>query len=594
MKKILKWAIVCLLYGVCTVLDAQTQPVFDTEKYISLDEIKPGMPAYCLTILQGSKVERFEMKVLSIVPNAMPKRSRILVEGLDERFKKIGAVHGCSGSPLFVDNRLAGALSGGWDGSLESLYLVTPIEDMLEIGTGKPASQPQSSGATKLTQADFAGLSDIQQLGEKMDRLYAQQPHPAIPIMASLCPQTCQLLGEAFEKTGFALLAAPAGGTSSESTTFERGGVLSVPICSGDINMVVTGTVTEVVGDKVYGFGHAFTGTGQLELPMAAGMVHTVVATHATSFKLSSPGPIRGTLRYDQEDGVVGITGVMPKLIDLTVHVKRFDAVQDKTFHCKAAMDRKFTPLVIRTVASEAALNQGALPTEHTLRYRCKMKMENGKMMDFDGLTSGQSIMPMSMELFALSGAMLNNPFEQFSPTAVQIDIEIEPRNILAEIWSIHLASRTVMPGQTLQARVTLKTFRSELTTYPIDITVPQDCPAGKYTLTISGADGYRTFLAKAAPYQFTAVDGPTLMEALKRILTIPSDRLYACLSLTPQGFSLRNTELGDLPASKTGLLASDSRIEPFVPYTRYTQTSIPTDRMVVSTGTVEIVVENP
>ncbi len=590
----LNWVIVYLLYGICAVLQAQTQPALDTEKYISVAEIKPGMPAYCLTVLQGSKVERFEMKVLSVVPNAVPKKSRILVEGLDERFKKIGAVHGCSGSPLFIDNRLAGALSGGWDGSIESLYLVTPIEDMLEIGNGNIAGQPQSSGAMKLTAADFAGLCDIKRLCEKMERLNAHQIHPAIPVAASLSTQTSQLLEDSFEKSGLMLLQTPAGGASSESTTFERGSVLSVPICSGDISMSVTGTVTEVLGDKVYGFGHAFTGIGQLELPMAAGMVHTVVATRATSFKLSSPGPICGVLGFDQEDGVVGIVGAKPKLIDMTVNVKRFDAVQDKTFHCKAALDRKFTPLVIRTVASEAALNQGALPTEHTLRYRCTMKMENGKTMDFDGLSSGQSIVPMSMELFALSGAMLNNPFEQFSPTAVQIDIEIEPRNILADIWSIHLSSRTVQPGQTLQARVTLKTFRSELTTYPMDITIPQDCPAGKYTLTISGADGYRTFLSKAAPYQFTAVDGATLIEALKRILTIPSDRLYACLSLTPQGFSLRNTELGDLPASKTGLLAADSRIEPFVPYTRYTQTSIPTDRMVVSTGTVEIVVEHP
>ena len=107
----------------------------DTSRYIGLDEVRTDMEAYCLTVFKGNDIEKFPLKILSIVRNFQPGRDAILVVGTDERFIHAGTVHGCSGSPVYIDGRMAGALAAGWDGSKDPLYLVTPIEDMLRIGT---------------------------------------------------------------------------------------------------------------------------------------------------------------------------------------------------------------------------------------------------------------------------------------------------------------------------------------------------------------------------------------------------------------------------------------------------------------------------
>ena len=108
--------------------------IWDPARYISVDEIKPGMEAYCLTVYKGTEVEKFGLEVLSVVHDFMPGRDAILVRGTDERFIHTGPVAGCSGSPVYINGRLAGAMAMGWQFSKDPLYGVTPIADMLRVG----------------------------------------------------------------------------------------------------------------------------------------------------------------------------------------------------------------------------------------------------------------------------------------------------------------------------------------------------------------------------------------------------------------------------------------------------------------------------
>ena len=120
---------------------AETEPVAT----ISPDEVQAGMEAYCLTVFSGMQVEKFPLKVLSVVQGYRPGQNMILVLGTDERFKHAGAIHGCSGSPVFIDGRLAGALAAGWDGSLDALYMVRPIDDMRQVGSVEAPMQSSSA-----------------------------------------------------------------------------------------------------------------------------------------------------------------------------------------------------------------------------------------------------------------------------------------------------------------------------------------------------------------------------------------------------------------------------------------------------------------
>ena len=118
------------LCGTCIASDG-----LDKTKYITVDEISPGMKAYCKTVYKGVEIEEFALEVVDVIRDMQPGKDAILVIGTDERFIHTGPVSGCSGSPVYIDDRLAGALAFGWSFSKDALYGVTPIEEMLRVGT---------------------------------------------------------------------------------------------------------------------------------------------------------------------------------------------------------------------------------------------------------------------------------------------------------------------------------------------------------------------------------------------------------------------------------------------------------------------------
>ncbi len=156
-KRIKLFFLLCLLFSVSSrgVFAAGS---IDLKRYITVDEVRRGQEAYCLTVFEGTKVEKFALEVLSVVPNYRPGLDGILVVGTDERFKKTGAVRGCSGSPVYIEGRLAGALSQGWSYAEDPLYFVTPIEYMLQIGSSSETQTADSKSQTPVSLA-FAAAS---------------------------------------------------------------------------------------------------------------------------------------------------------------------------------------------------------------------------------------------------------------------------------------------------------------------------------------------------------------------------------------------------------------------------------------------------
>jgi hypothetical protein len=576
---------------------AETAVTWDSGRYIRVNEIKMDMPAYCLSVIKGDKVEKFDLKVLSVIRNIRPGKDMILVVSTDERLKDSGAIHGCSGSPVYIDGRMAGALAAGWEGALEPMYLVTPIEMMLPIGqdvtniTNHNAGVPSNSYVEAYSSLN---LDSVARLAQE-DIQNSRKSLEILPLATNLSSQACKALEPILETTGFAAVQAGASAGVSSNVTLEPGGVLALPLCSGDIQMAVSGTVTEVVGRKVYGFGHAFTSIGAIELPMSSGTVHSVIATRSTSFKLASAGPILGTLYFDHNDGVAGMLGRQPDLIDLDINVHRFDDSQPRVFQCKIANDRQLTPLILRSAIIGAALNQGDLPAEHHIRSRCEIQLANGHEIRFENFSSGQSVQAPTMNLFALAAALMNNPFQAMPPKTISLDIDILAGNRTASLLDVRLSNTTVRPGQTVTVTARIKEFRSDAREVTVDFHIPADCPQGRYSLQVCGVEGYQSFLMKNAPQRFVVTDAKSLLEGLDRVLNIPDDRLYVCMSTATSGISIRNAELADLPQTKTALLADSKRIQPVAPYQNFIETSVRTDFVLNGMAAADVIIEkNP
>ena len=565
----------------------------DAPATISLDEIQADMEAYCLTVFSGMEVERFPLKVLSVVRGYRPGQNMILVIGTDERFQHAGVIHGCSGSPVFIDGRLAGALAAGWDGSLDALYMVRPIDDMLQVGC---VESGQNAASDTVFHFDFSGplnLADIYQ--QAMDQLDRRRPEPGmlIPLSSSLPSQVCDSFGGRLRQMGFVPVNAPVSlPTVSEATHLEPGGVLAAVLCGGDISLSATGTVTEIRDNQVYGFGHNFKGQGPTNLPMTAGIVHAVVANRSSSFKLSSPGPILGAFEFDQSFGVRGTIGATPKTIPLTIRVHRDNAPEPRTYNCYLATDRMYTPLILQFALNGAALLQGALPPEHTVRYEAGVHIKGQGSLVFKNVSSGQNTLDIEQNLYSVAALALNNPFEELELESIDATINITSEDRSAGIRAVDISRTHARAGETISISVRLMPFRSEEFTAEIEFKIPETLLPGKYILQVMGGSRYQRFVSNLAPQRFRAVDTPTLMGALQCVTGFRSDGLYAVMPIPASGIVLQQHELPQLPQTKMLLMQDAKRLRPITAYQDWAESRIDLDQIVQGGAEIEITVE--
>jgi len=582
--------------GLCS---AEQSP--EPARYISVDEVRPGMEAYCLTVFKGTEVEKFSLEVVSVIHNFRPGLDAILVRGTDERFIQAGAVAGCSGSPVYIDGRLAGALAFAWTYSKEPIYGVTPIADMLRVGTGKPYQTAWADQADIGVAIDLSTPVDLDRAAEQFNAALTERADygaltaiPAPLIVSGLPAPAFEQLRAIAEPLG--LMPVAGGGTSTEQsaedTELSAGSTLVLPLVSGDIQMSVLGTVTEVVGDRVYGFGHYFLGYGPVDIPMATGRIHTVVSSMVRSFKLGSPGKIVGAVRADEATAIQGRLGAEAKTIPLTVRVDRYNDVRSRQYNCRVVDNRLLTPTLVPSVVSGAALMLGSLPPDHTIRYDVTIGIADDKPVSYSNISTGIGLAELTREVNGTLALLMNNPYRKVAVTSLDCYVRLIPKSVIAHIWSAELSDSTVKPGDQVDIDVVLESVLAEKKRYHYSLKVPEDLRLGKYDLTIVGWRGYYDFLRKNAPYRFTAQNLDSLIESIRNILGVRRDRLYCILSLPAGGIAVERAELPDLPATRALVLQDAKRTISAQPYRHWFEKSIRTGMVVADRKVMKITVE--
>ena len=578
----------------------------DSSRYISVDEIRTDMDAYCLTVFEGTEIEKFGLKVLSVIRNQRPGRDAILVMGTDDRFKHVGPVRGCSGSPVYIDGRLAGALAASWTFAQDPLYIATPIESMLTIATGGASL----SSGQKVAAASRGPLSSSIDFSKPIKLVLPSRTKPAslgngggfgatgpVVLATSLPREVCSELGGLFEPLGLVPVAAgqpsaETAGSQGKAGEFAPGSVLTIPLVSGDISMAVTGTVTEVSDGKVYGFGHSFLGFGAVDLPMATGKIHTVVANMSSSMKLGTPGPIGGAIRADEATGVMGEIGAKAKMIPLRISISHFNDTKKRTYNCFIASDRFYTPMLLMAAVSGASGMKGVLPPEHTVRYKTVIKPDGFEPIVFENVSSGSGLMELLTEASGAVDLLMNNPFGRVDISGLDFDVEILPDNTRGGIYSVELSDSSIRVGQTVTVDVVVQSYMSQRTGYQLKLKIPEDLKPGQYELTVGGGSAYEKFRRKLQPYKFTARSFGELMETIQTITTFPRDRLYVLMSLPASGVTIQRVELPDLPQTKTLLMRDAKRTITTMPYQRWIEKDVHTGQVISGVKTVKITVE--
>jgi hypothetical protein len=546
------------------------------------------MTGYGLTVFSGTKPQRFNVRVVGVLRHFLPKQDIILIRAEDERLTHTGIAAGMSGSPIFLEGKLAGALAYGWSFAKDPLAGVTPIESMLaemrRPRRGREHVAMAALGRSRGTLDDALEEHDQGRAARGLARLLALPPLPetrdarmvraAVPLsVAGLSPDAVTALTEALAP--FHITPVQAGGTarpgaaaSQGSERFEPGGAIAVELIRGDISAAGTGTVTYTEGSKVVGFGHPMFNIGEAYFPVATAEILTFMPSLSQSFKLSAPLQTIGTLVQDRQACIVAETAERAEMVPVRISVSG-PGRSDQVFSTEVARHRFLTPLLASSVATSAAQSAAQDVADAVIQVRSRVGLRGFAPLErTDFLFSPEGLSPRSLMLS--SGLkqvqeLLFNPFAPARIDGIDLSIHVDYRADVAQITGVSLASHELDPGTRPSLYVTLRPYNGQAYVRAVPFDVPETM-AGQ-TLKIEASAGNLARPDLAPPESLG-----DLVANLRK--GYPARALVVTLTTPDEGVILRGQLVPSLPASIIATLrpgASTLRADPYKRVTRFT-----------------------
>ncbi|MGL5095848.1 MAG: SpoIVB peptidase S55 domain-containing protein, partial [Planctomycetia bacterium] len=448
--------------------------------YWNVDDLRPGMKGYGLTVLRGCKRERFDVELISVMKNASPGQDMILARfaGLD--LEKTGVIAGMSGSPVFIDDKLVGAVAFTWSFNTEPIGGITPFTQMVAYANPpsrrldwvtKNADRPAPDAYLVDRPLPAAGGSfrgDRTPVGAGAGGLVPI----ATPVAVSgLTPDALAVLEPYLTACGMVPVvggeAGPALLEGKDRPKIEPGGAMAVGLVLGDVSVTAVGTVTHVVGDRVFGFGHPFSSMGKCRLPLLTAYIHAVIPRQTVSSKMGSAVDVVGCIDSDVSTCVAGWLGDTVEMIPVVNHVSAPGIGFNKTVRCSIVPDRNLVgPLAMTALGSCVGLD-GQAPAELTTRVQVTVDVEGRKPLSYEDVLSGpeyggnRGVMRVYAPVANLLSLLGNNEFHRPKIKGVECKTEIIEERRSARVLSAKVVQPLLTPGGILRVRATLEPFRA-------------------------------------------------------------------------------------------------------------------------------------
>ena len=585
-----------------------------------VDELRPGMVAIGKTVFEGDRLDEFKAHIIGVLRNVIgPRRNLILARLEGGPLAHTGVIAGMSGSPVYIDGRLVGAVSYSLGQfSKEPIAGITPIDEMTEAAT---FAGPRRAVArvdlqtpvtpegvrTYLRQA-FSWARPFADNGADVQVLGPPTLNPGIgtllrPIATPMSfggfdPGVIDPLASAFGDQGFVPImaggaaAAQAQSNGASARPLRPGDPVGVGLMSGDLEIGATGTVTDVDGNRVFAFGHPFYGLGPTQFPMTRAYVHTLLPSLANSMKIASTGEVIGTVQQDRATTIAGTLGPGPALIPVRISLTS-DRGTKKTFTMAMVNDQLFTPLlaylsIVNTLTSYERQNGAA---SYIVRGSASVKKYGN--VAFEDLFSGdQPSIGAAAYVVTPINVLLRNAFEDVELERLDLEIDASEQPRSATLERVWIDGTRVRPGSRVDLKVLLRTYRGE----EITRTVPVDIPASAGgSVSIMVTDGTRLSQWEAREMQVQPLQTRDLHQML-RVLnnTRKNNRLYIRLLGRDQGAVVKGESLSALPPSVMAVLESDRNGGSFRPLQNAVlgEWDIPTEHAVTGSRTLSLPIE--
>jgi hypothetical protein len=547
-------------------------------RFFPLEDLKPGMKGVARTVFSGTEPEEFGVEILGVLPGfPAPRQNAIIARLTGANAERTGVFGGMSGSPVYIDGRLVGAIAFSFPFSKEPIAGITPIKQMIDLfeqGTERNtgSGEPRTFSFTELASVDWkprlpkpavtgapfvapvaANSPLIAMLGQQL------QPIATPVVFGGVSQEALALYAPQLQANGI-LPVSGVGGAASitalapvTAKTLAPGTSVSVQLVRGDYSIAASGTVTLRDGNRIYAFGHPFLSLGASDMPMTESSVVTVIPNANNSFKLSVPGQMVGNMSQDRASGIYGELGRAPKMIPVKINL-RTSRDRTETFSYEVANDSFLTPLLLNLTvfstitSSERSLGEATISVngkidvvgQEAIQVERRFSAANAPMM-----AAGSVAMPVSV--------LLSSGFENVQIGGITLNITSSETKYTASLERIALDRTEAGRGETVEVQAYVRTESGKQFVQRIPVQIPRDVPLGQLLVFVGDGSALQQGSAAQA---FVPQDLGQLVSAINKVKK--SDRLYVKLFRITPGAVIGTSELPNLPPSVLATLNSD------------------------------------
>lgn len=576
-----------------------------------LNQIKPGMKGVAYTIFSGDQIEKFDLVVLGILPDLIgPHESIILVQLVGPKVEHTGVVAGMSGSPVYIDGKLVGALALKFGSfTKEALGGVTPIENMMEV-------TPPAAHALVASASNDSNASDSETIAGNQPRYEINSgvmnhtslleegaaahlggayltPIETPLVFSGIYPSVLAHFAPQLSQYGLVAVSGGAGAVQPDDANIVPGDMVSVMLVSGDMTAAASCTVTAIIKDRIYACGHPIFGLGDVSLPLARGRVVTTMSSQDSSQKIVTTGGIIGTLTADRLSAIMGTSGTVPKVISMDMSL--LTPAGEHKSHYELADNKDLTPLLVGLVAQNGLTSNNFYSEGNTLKLSGEIQIAGHSSVQLENMFApGGALLQDSAiavgTVQALFSRIFTNPYEQPKIDHISLKLESIPERRFTAIEGAWTDATEVVPGQTVQVKVLLRAYRGSAELRTIPITIPTQVDRGvNLRILVSDSLGADRTLRPISPQASAGQAGG--LEQYIRILNRErrNNRLYVTILQPTTTLLLEDKELPNAPLSAVNVL-NQRRGEPNATMLRESlagEWSLPTEGVI--SGTVSL-----
>ncbi len=559
---------------------APPRPRAGKVEFLKTAQIKPGMKGYAWTVFQGKEPEAIPVEIIGIWKNALGPRQDVILAKLGGKAEKTNVAGGMSGSPVYIDGKLAGAISLRVSlFSPDAICGITPIESMLEV-SDIDASVPQD------------GL-----LPKAAAQAPVMTPIEAPLVFSGFSAGAMREIGPLFQQLGVPVMQGGAGGSLSNSRpvpgwekALQPGDMVAAVLVSGDMTITAQGTVTYNDGRRVLAFGHSLYNLGPIEMPMSKSEVLMTLASSYQPNKFANATEIVGAMKQDRQSGVSGVLGEQAEMIPVSLTIRSLGEdskiLRQRTYRYNVFAHRSWTPTLMMTTLVNTLSSVNEAGENNTFRLSGKVQLDGQRNLSFATMQApAETQMPAPTQLALWVGDRFSRLFSNaVTPprlTGVEVSVDLLPERRVATIESAWASLSEADAGQEVPVRVFLRPYRGARLEKQFTVKIPAGLPAGEHRILLSDADTLNRMQTAAGRANRFIDLGQTISLINQER---PNNQLY--VSLVSSGTTVYSDDrtLPSLPASMLNVLESGRTSgRPFVTAreTAAEQTAIPFDYIV-------------